>query len=561
MSIYSKIRDSLNNRKMAKLREQSDFIVQEISQQFNNSKMTYNSEAERSVSNLSSRVVQFNPIKKKKSSRDRELMMNGVYLNRYNLGDLYAAYTRETYIKASVDKYVEGIVQRGYHYGSKLQKAVDYIRKRVKEFSLVSSKGTRAIIRDLTFSLVLFGNAFLIKVRDEDKSSGLAHKWNGRVVKPIAGWYVADPRRIVIHEKDNGSVEYWIMKPKVKSVKATTDKAVEFLKNIPGYLFSWAGVPFYGGFSQSTGDNSDITAKLKSEDVEHIRYHHTPGEKWSMPPFYPVLDDINLLRSIETAVDLLIYQFGSLLIHVKVSNPSMAAAINDAIRRPAKQADIEDARRTLTNMESNGFIVTGDHVEMEVLQIAGNILQLEEYLRYFKERVFSGLWLSPVMVGETGDSGAARSVADTIVDEKMGKIIELQSILASSFEMIFFELLLEAGLSASQSQRRNVAVELVFDDVDIELELKKRESTLSLYQSGLLTESESRRTLGKDELTEEEREETYPRLVKGYLVELEQKAKMGLLEGMTPEANSASNKVVPENQSGKKQNTKKPVNK
>lgn len=570
MSVFSKIKEFTSRRKLRKIHDLSNAILRDI-QNRDARELDIGIPGKTAVKRVPSNVVPFKPLNKNKAAKDRELIMDGTYLNKYNFGDLYAAYTKETYFKVAVDKYVEGIVQRGFHYDSKTQQAVDYIRKRVREMGITSSKGIRDILRDLAFSLLVFGNAFLVRVRDPKRSSGLSHNWRGKDVKPISGWYVADPRRVVIREKRRGTgIEYLIVPRKVRPIRSRIENVWAFLRNLPG-LSSTSSVLRYG--TSGLLDSEEDAIILKEEDVEHIRYHHTPGEKWAMPPFWPVLDDINILRSTETAVDLLIYQFGSLLIHVQVSNPTRSLA-QAAMTRPARKEDIDDMKAKLDEMESNGFIVTGDHVDMEVLQVAGNILRLGEYLEYFKGRVFSGLWISPVIIGESG-KGMSRSVADTIVDEKISKMIEIQSILSTAVDALFIEFLLEAGLSYGQANRENVVTTLVFDDVDIELELKKRESTLRLWEAGLLTEHEGRRYLGLDEMTDEEREFTYPRIVKEHLIQVEQEAKMGVVMAQaqvalsrakaarsksSPASRKAANKITPANQHGRKLNSKKAVN-
>ena len=260
--------------------------------------------------------------------------------------------------------------------------------------------------------------------------------------------------------------------------------------------------------------------------------------------------------------------------HVKVSNP-VQNVVNAAVKRPAKVEDINAVKMDLDDMESNGFIVTGDHVDMQVLQVAGNILKISEYLAYFKERTFSGLWLSSVTVGESSQ-GIARSVADTIVEEKTAKIIELQDIIGAAVNDLMLELLLEAGLTPGQAFKEDVIPQIIFDDVDVELTLKKRDSIARLYEAGLITEGEGRQYIGYDELTDSLREETYPRLVKAYLLEVEAqgkatvaaasaKARASLTKSKTSSstktANSTSNSVTPQNQTGRKLNTKKAVNK
>jgi len=563
-----------------KIRKMSDMVLGDLRGRIpTQGTMSVDEPGSNATTRVPTRVVPHRPLKKNKSSKDRELMMNGNYLNQYNFGDLYAAYTKETYFKIAVDKFVEGIVQRGFHFDSKTQIIVDYIRKRLKELHITSKKHLKDIIRDITFSLLLYGNAFLVRVRDNNRSSGMKHLWNGKDVNPVAGWYVADPRRVVIKEKKSGGTEYLIIPAKVRGLKSKINHAIQYIKNFPGGP-SLGNSRMPSAMWGITSNTADIIT-LNEDDVDHIRYHHTPGEKWAMPPFWPVLEDINLLRSTETAVDLLIYQFGSLLIHVSVANPIQNIA-NAAIKKPARMEDIEDVKATLNNMESNGFIVTGDHVDMKVLQVAGNILKLSEYLAYFKARVFSGLWISPVIIGESAP-GMARSTADTVIDEKIGKLIELQSIIGTSIDMLCIEFLLEAGLSYAQATRPNVIPSLVFDDVDIELKLKKQDSILRLYENGLLTEHEGRRKLGLDELSDAEREMTYPRLVKGYLLELEMKLKGDLqlevaniqakatMDGarLTAKAanakesgasRKAANNINTPNQTGKKLNSKKPVN-
>lgn len=576
MSILTKIGELRNQHRINKLKKQSEeiltaFTTMKHAMEQNDAATA--SKAQRSIEKATRKLtpqstfVPFKPYKSRLDDKDRTLLYNGMFINRYNLADIYHAYTKETYLKISIDKYIEGVIKRGYHIQSKTPEVIKYLNKRLKEIEIVSGMGLKDMIRGLLFSLILYGNSFLVKIRNRKRSTGRVHQWRGRKVNPISGLAIADPRRVIIYLDGRNQEKYAISPYKTQPSRpgATSDlqKLYEYVKNFPSMFMGW-----FGSFGRSNlmGLDQSKSKTFDSSDVEHIRYHPTPGEKWAMPPFWTTLDDINMLRSIETAVDLLIYQFGSVLIHVKVSNP-IQNSINNMIKRPPDGATIQAVRQTINEMESNGFIVTGDHVEMKVLDVAQNVLELQDYLHYFKERVFSGLWISSVTTGESSN-GVARSVADTVVDEKTSKIIELQSIIKNVIDNLFYELLLEAGLSHEEILDKNIYPELVFDDVDVALEMKKRDTVLRLWESGLLTETEARLMMNMDSIEDDEREFTYPRLVKGFLIEKEAEAKAQLASMNTKDLdkksganNKAANNIIPENQTGKKFNSKKPVNK
>jgi hypothetical protein len=162
-------------------------------------------------------------------------------------------------------------------------------------------------------------------------------------------------------------------------------------------------------------------------------------------------------------------------------------------------------------MPSEGGIVTPERHSIASIGSEGRALRAEGYLTHFKKRVFSGLGLSAVDFGEgeTANRATADSMSRSLVDDVKAMQRDFEMFIN---EYIIKELLLESTIEDALNRENLVVIK--FHEVDLDAKIKVENHMMTLYQGYLTTEDETRRAMGREPLTEEERMNTFWELIK-----------------------------------------------
>lgn len=405
----------------------------------------------------------------------------------YNMQRMISAIETEPYVARVVDQLRMGVLQRGCDFVSPNPEYAQYIRKRFFEMEVVSKYTLRDHISALVAHTMLQGQGFITVIRNERASSGKEWtRFDGRIFKPIAALEIQDTTtmRINYDYQKNQLKSYY----QLKGTNVGND----------GRTLLQFGNGFFSFGSGKKRNNSAMVEWLP-DDVVHMRWMPLAGKIWAMPPFLPVIDDILALREIEESVQLLIYQYGHPILHGTV----------EMLDPDAKEIAINRITASLSAVEGNGALVTGSEVEFNMIGSEGKAIQLEGYLQYFKSRVLSGLYTSGISMGE-GNSANRNSAA--IIDKRQQEVIrELQTLLIDAFQPILDALLMEAGATLHDIFQNRVS--LWFPDPDISTKITNEQHTMLLYQSNCITETEMRKELGRQALSEEDRNDLYAALV------------------------------------------------
>jgi hypothetical protein len=484
---------------------------------------------------------------KKTLAPNRAVLPSGMFTNRFNMSDLYSAYIGENLVKFTIDKYTEATIRSGHFIKSKNLTVIKYLQKRLREIAYVSKSSFDEYVSDFMTSLMLYGNSYAVKHRQKEASSGRPYvDSNGKMMTPIASLYVEDPRKLILGEGPGGRMRY---------VRVSYDVHEIDLNAMNPSLFTsseehQSGIPFFytpqfGGFLGLGRLQSSISSLFKSNsrreveyvvyedyEIDHIRYRHVPGEKIAMPPFWPTLNDIDSLRRIEENIELLVYNYGHPILHAKVGESTM----------PGDDSEVLAVQSKLEEMESNGFIATSNRVLIDMIGAESSALRVEAYLKYFQQRVLTGLWLSEVAVG-IGDT-SNRSTANVLDKLAQEKVRELQSIFVNHINNVFIELLLEAGLDIGWILDPENIPCFEFNEIDLEGKIRKEAHIINLWQGNMITSAEMRADLGRDPLTPEQLQDTYLERVSIPLAEA------GKTDPMSSSAKTTQTNTAPKNQNG-----------
>ena len=188
------------------------------------------------------------------------------------------------------------------------------------------------------------------------------------------------------------------------------------------------------------------------------------------------------------------------LFHYKVGNDNHPERYGpDGI----KESDF--VRNTIEYMPSGGIFVSDHRHKIEAIGSEGKALSIESYIYYFKKRVFAGLGVSPIDMGE-GDT-ANRSTAKHLSKIAIQDVEALQTTVKMFIETyVINELLLEGGYEEALMDD-DKRVQIKFGSVDKEEKSKEENQTIQLWTNNLISETEARKRLGERPV--EDREESY----------------------------------------------------
>ena len=271
-------------------------------------------------------------------------------------------------------------------------------------------------------------------------------------MKPVAAYFVLPPETMEVDADEFGNIRKW-------------------RQMMPG------------------GDYKDF----RPDDIIHFKFDAKEGFIWGTPTIIPVIDDIRALRKIEENIELLVYQHLFPLFHYKIGTETAPAGITESGER-----EIDVVKREIQYMPSEGGIVTPERHEITMIGAEGRALRAESYLSHFKKRVFSGLGISSVDMGEaeTSNKATADNLSRALVDDvkDMQDTMEIQL-----NEFIIKELLLESTFGDEALNEEHL-VGLKFFEIDIDKKIKVETHAADMFTKHGLTHDELRTAQGKESL-------------------------------------------------------------
>jgi hypothetical protein len=412
----------------------------------------------------------------------------------FDLAEIEKAYNTEAYVRQAIDKYIDFIFKAGWDIIGKNQNSVDYIKLRLAAMAEATKTPTKQLFIEMAEDLVLYHNVFVVKARASG-SYTLPQGINATGLgggKPVVGYFTLPVTTITIARQSNGTINAY----------------------------------------QQTIAGSAQPLDIKPDDMIHMFIDKPKGRAFGVPFLWQVLDDIKLLRQIEELIARLIYKDIFPLYQYQVGLAKEGYEATDE--------EIEYTKEQISTLTLDGGIVVPERHNISVIGSQGKALDAYQYLKYFEQRVFTGLGVSETMMGR-GDS-ANRSTADNMTTDMHDRIKAYQSQMAMFIdELIFNELLREGGFDPLL--RPEDAVHFQFKEIDLDNKIKAENQAIQKFTNNAITHEELRMEIGMDPVTDEGR--LYFNMITASLAQ----AKAA--------ANSVDNLAQPENQNGKKLSPKK----
>ena len=366
----------------------------------------------------------------------------------FNLQEIRDAAEADSYVKISLSKTSYLIYKAGWKFKSENQQAIDYLEQRFKIMSYCTDVPMDILMQGIADDLVRYSNAFLLKCRI-DKIPGVKATPVNEEGMIVGGYTRIDPCSIRIKRDKHGNITK---------------------------------------YEQGFGGNKK---QFKPEDVIHFYLDKDANNAFGTPRIIAALEDVKLLRKIEGNVTALIYRFAMPLYQWKIGIPEVGFQGTDE--------EIARAKYEIESGSLDGVFITNEKTEIRAIGSEGTAMNMQPYLNYFENRVFSALGVSAAQMGR----GGAKQDADSMEQQVHDTVKYIQRMMAEFIEKkILMELLLEGGFNPFE---KDSYVDYVFEEISLETKIKKENHEINKFQSNVTTFPEARRRMGlKDESDDDE---------------------------------------------------------
>jgi hypothetical protein len=342
-------------------------------------------------------------------------------------------------------------LKEGFDFVSSDPNRARYIKNRFKQMENATGKPFYTLFRETIHSLQMHRNAMWVKARKKSASGGKIRQEGKRFIQPVAGYFLLPIETVQLKRDEYGKVV------KIRQ-KISNKQEIEF----------------------------------RPEDVIHFYIDKRPGFSVGTPPIIPVEDDVRALRRFEEQVELLFKQTLVPILHAKVGDKDSLPQT-----RPDGTNEIDEIKHLLNQMSSDGSIVTPGNVEMTTVEGKSKMSEVVKILEYFKQRIYTGLGVSSVDMGEadTSNRSTASQMSRNLVDE----IKADQECFIKQFEFfVIRELLLESTFGEETLFDEDNLVHLKFNEIDIEARNAKENHLVDMYTKNVLTHDETREGMGRE---------------------------------------------------------------
>lgn len=367
----------------------------------------------------------------------------GTIVPEYDMREPMAIYDTEPYFKRAVTRRLDLAFRNGFKILSAREKDARYTRKRIAAYEFVFGRKFDNLLKGILFNLFTTANCFVVKLRKAGPEGAGVPKKEGRKT-PIAGFSII-PSHQIFPYLINGKIDHW-------------------------RHFFETGRPFQ---------------RIENDDLYHFELDRKPGHIYATPRTVGVREDIFALRRLEENIELLFVNHLFPLFHVKVGTPEAECTYG-----PNGESEVDLIKFQIENMPKEGVFTTDERVEVKVIGAEGNSLDFKELISHYKSRIFTGLGVSAIDMGEGAD--ATRATADNVSQNLKDSIKADLDMFAGQLQLtIFKDWFLEANYSTSVPEAV-ASTYIKFAEIDLDNLIKWQNHILQLFNGHLLTEPEAR---------------------------------------------------------------------
>ena len=367
-----------------------------------------------------------------------------------DLSEIGRAYHSDSYIRRSIDKISGLMFKSGWNLVSLNPTALEYVQNRLSLIEESTNISTEELLRELGGNFILYANAPIAKTRGSENLGGLqaAGYYGG---EPINGLFPASPEYFQVQRDEFGNVENYTI----------------------------------------SGDSGGQGVEFSVEDIAHLTYHKPTGRAYGVPYIQNIIDDVLILRQIEENVARLVYRNLFPLQTYTVGRVEPGYEATDE--------EIEQVTEEIRNMPLDGILVIPERHKIESVSSNGAALQAYDYLKYFRQRVFTGLGVSESTMG-VGDS-SNKSTSDNQSSDLIDLVKDFQQTFAAEIQReIINEILFEGGFDPTLNKDDRVSFE--FTEIEQAAKIARENHEMQKFMGNVQSLDETRERMGYEPTTD-----------------------------------------------------------
>jgi len=367
-----------------------------------------------------------------------------------DLSEIGRAYHSDSYIRRAIDKISGLMFKSGWNLVSLNPTALEYVQNRLSLIEESTNISTEELLRELGGNFILYANAPIAKTRGSENLGGLqaAGYYGG---EPINGLFPASPEYFQVQRDEFGNVENYTI----------------------------------------SGDSGGQGVEFSVEDIAHLTYHKPTGRAYGVPYIQNIIDDVLILRQIEENVARLVYRNLFPLQTYTVGRVEPGYEATDE--------EIEQVTEEIRNMPLDGILVIPERHKIESVSSNGAALQAYDYLKYFRQRVFTGLGVSESTMG-IGDSGN-KSTSDNQSSDLIDLVKDFQQTFAAEIQReIINEILFEGGFDPTLNKDDRVSFE--FTEIEQAAKIARENHEMQKFMGNVQSLDETRERMGYEPTTD-----------------------------------------------------------
>lgn len=404
-----------------------------------------------------------------KRQKDNLFVNINSYMKKYRLGvdeelrDLEYDFAEigkiedlESIVTRAFKRKKELALKQGFNIVGKNKKTTAFLKERITEIEDNSTDTFNDIIKQVTSDLVSRHNAFIWKKRGKtiNKQSS-KFKFKAKEYDPIESLVVIPPE----------SVQY-IWDTKLLKVKR------------------W----YINGYDTEVDLN----------DMVHLTMDKKTGFVAGTPSIVAVLQDILSLRRTEQDIEILVHLFVFPIIVYKLAEieGDDASAVDFDL-----QSALDKAAVVLNGMMNNGGAVLPPGDTISNVQSNATI-DYRTFLSHIKSRVYTGLGVSDVDMGEGSSSN--RATAETLSGIIIDSVKAIQQTVSDKITNELFKDIIRENRSVTLITEDNM-VKIHFNEIDLYYLIKYENHNSVMFSQNVITHTEARNRIGLDPVSEKDK--------------------------------------------------------
>lgn len=260
----------------------------------------------------------------------------------------------ESFVYQAFIKKIALMFKEGWDLTGNNPETIAYVKNRLALIAMQTNIPTSTLLKQIGASLIKKSNSFLLKAYYTNANMPSWLPINKQLQKHVAGYFCIPAETMHYDvDPDSGKVNKWR--------QTMPDGRLQY---------------------------------FQAKDVCHFTYNKKDGFVFGTPSLVPVMDDIRLLRQLEQNVNIALHQNIYPFFHYKIGSDQFPATVDEG-----GYSEIDTAKAELRALPPEGGFVTDHRHQIDILATDKG-MDYNTFLQHLKNRVFSGLGVSAVDMGE-----------------------------------------------------------------------------------------------------------------------------------------------------------------